>query len=118
MAATVHPAQDPQAQSSTSSQAGGQVRLRRAVYVHVSDLTSAYDIDHAKLEQELSRVRAQRDVTAAAAAAAAASSSQEPTAADAVAAAAAAATAPGIDATASYPQKRLQPPRGGYNLCV
>lgn len=116
MAATVHPAQDPQAQSSTSSQAGGQVRLRRAVYVHVSDLTSAYDIDHAKLEQELSRVRAQRDVTAAAAAAA--SSSQEPTAADAVAAAAAAATAPGIDATASYPQKRLQPPRGGYNLCV
>lgn len=91
MATSVHPAQD------TIAAPVGQVRLRRAVYVHVSDLTSAYDIDHRKLEEELTRVRS-------------ASSSDEP-------AAAAPTTTEDID-TSSYPQKRLQPPRGGYNLCV
>lgn len=96
MAATVHPAQDPVAQASAPA---GQVRLRRAVYVHVSDLTSAYDIDHRKLEEELNRVRAEKE-----------SSSTQ-------AVASATAAAADIDAS-SYPQKRLQPPRGGYNLCV
>ena len=37
--------------------------LRRATYVHVSDLTSAYNIDHALLEQELTRVKAERETT-------------------------------------------------------
>ena len=34
-----------------------RMQLRRAVYVHVSDLTSAYNIDHARLEAELARVK-------------------------------------------------------------
>lgn len=69
--------------------------LRRAVYVHVSDLTSAYNIDHKKLEQELARVQS-RKVDAAA---------SHPSQTDEV-------------SVVSVPQKRLQPPRGGYNLCV
>jgi hypothetical protein len=89
--------------SGTQPQQGGQVRLRRAVYIHVSDLTSAYDIDHAKLEQELSRVRG----------------AQQPTEAPEQQAAAAAEGQADLDTeTSSYPQKRLSPPRGGYNLCV
>ena len=90
MAALVHPAPE------SVTAPGGQVRLRRAVYVHVSDLTSAYDIDHQKLEEELSRVRAKSAALASV-----------PTAAP-----------PDDLDTSSYPQKRLQPPRGGYNLCV
>ena len=80
--------------------------LRRATYVHVSDLTSAYNIDHALLEQELSRVKAEREAEPAP------DNSQD------------AEVDPGnavseLDtAIASVPQKRLQPPRGGYNLCV
>ena len=35
--------------------------LRRAVYIHVSDLINAYNIDHTKLEEELDRVKAERD---------------------------------------------------------
>ncbi|KAL3910687.1 MAG: hypothetical protein SGILL_007596 [Bacillariaceae sp.] len=37
--------------------------LSRATYVHVSDLTSAYNIDHARLEQELARVKAERETS-------------------------------------------------------
>ena len=91
MAALVHPAPD------SIAGPGGQVRLRRAVYVHISDLTSAYDIDHQKLEEELSRVRAKSSAP-----------SSVP----------AAASPEDLDTASSYPQKRLQPPRGGYNLCV
>lgn len=65
--------------------------LRRAVYAHVSDLLSAYNIDHAKLEVELRRVLRTR----------AASSDGVPTELD----------------TAAH-HKKLQPPRGGFNLCV
>lgn len=64
--------------------------LRRAVYVHVSDLLSAYNIDHAKLEEELQRVK--KGTTG---------SDGVPTELD----------------TNSNP-KKLQPPRGGFNLCV
>ena len=67
--------------------------LRRAVYVHVSDLLSAYNIDHAKLEEELQRVKG---------------------------CAGASTTAGGVPTeldTNSNP-KKLQPPRGGFNLCV
>ena len=67
--------------------------LRRAVYVHVSDLLSAYNIDHAKLEEELQRVKK--------GAAAGSSGGGVPTELD----------------TNSNP-KKLQPPRGGFNLCV
>lgn len=68
-----------------------KVQLRRAVYVHVSDLLSAYNIDHSKLEEELHRVKAHRD----------AEPLGVPTELD----------------TNSNP-KKLQPPRGGFNLCV
>mmetsp|Transcript_18125 Transcript_18125/g.27432 ORF Transcript_18125/g.27432 Transcript_18125/m.27432 type:complete len:508 (-) Transcript_18125:278-1801(-) len=69
--------------------------LRRAVYVHISDLTSAYNIDHKKLEEELSRVQVESD----------------PTNASVV-------PAPDDASVASISQKRLQPPRAGFNLCV
>ena len=69
--------------------------LRRAVYVHVSDLLAAYNIDHAKLEEELQRVKAGQ------AAAATTGTGGVPTELD----------------TNSNP-KKLQPPRGGFNLCV
>lgn len=89
--------------------------LRRATYVHVSDLTSAYNIDHGMLEQELSRVKAEQEAGTETG-----TETQLPTVppdvgdtdvdtgADSEIGAALGAT----------PQKRLQPPRGGYNLCV
>lgn len=77
-------------------------QLRRAVYVHVSDLLSAYNIDHAKLEEELSRVKRLREAPNVAAADSASSSlGGVPTELD----------------TNPNP-KKLQPPRGGFNLCV
>ena len=82
--------------------------LRRATYVHVSDLTSAYNIDHALLEQELARVKAEREV---------AESTKRP----GIGMSDVDASSPAADfdaALVSAPQKRLQPPRGGYNLCV
>jgi hypothetical protein len=82
--------------------------LRRATYVHVSDLTNVYNIDHAILDQELSRVKAEReqriDQEAARVAALAASVDS-------------AVEATELDSEVS-PQKRLQPPKSGYNLCV
>ena len=83
--------------------------LRRATYVHVSDLTSPYNIDHAKLEEEVARVKAEQEAGA------------DPTKTPEL-------TEPEVDANTAateldtalsvIPQKRLQPPRGGYNLCV
>ena len=80
---------------------------RRATYVHVSDLTSAYNIDHARLEQELARVKVTRDASTEA---------NPPTVSDADEEATQ--TADLDAALVNIPQKRLQPPRGGYNLCV
>jgi hypothetical protein len=85
--------------------------LRRATYVHVSDLTSAYNIDHARLEQELTRVKVEREALTVS------TKTSDITAETAVDASGGAST--DLDtALASVPQKRLQPPRGGYNLCV
>ena len=81
--------------------------LRRATYVHVSDLTSAYNIDHARLEQELSRVKLQRE--------AATSPTKDPELEEDPNSGAASELDPAL---VPVPQKRLQPPRGGYNLCV
>jgi hypothetical protein len=94
----------------TSSTQQTRPALRRATYVHVSDLTSAYNIDHARLEQELSRVKNERtklgdSVTTAS------SSSKKPDEDDSGEGTAA-------DLETVMPQKRLQPPRGGFNLCV
>lgn len=73
--------------------------LRRATYIHVSDLTSAYNIDHKRLELELARVKVP-------------GSSHYPPAAQP-------SETPTDEASVlSQPQKRLQPPRGGFNLCV
>jgi len=44
---------------STSQQTERQP-LRRATYVHVSDLISAYNIDHVQLEREIARVNSKR----------------------------------------------------------
>lgn len=76
---------------------GPRPQLRRAVYIHVSDLTNAYNIDHARLEEELIRVQSNRDKPSEP------SSSRFGVPTE-------------LDTSAS--QKRLQPPRGGYNLCV
>jgi hypothetical protein len=68
--------------------------LRRAVYVHVANLTSPYNIDQARLEEELARVRQESEKT----------EDSSP--------------GLGVDVDTSFSQKRLQPPRGGYNLCL
>lgn len=71
--------------------------LRRAVYIHVSDLTSAYNIDHKRLEQELARVKVCIDTSP--------STKSSPPLTDEA-------------SVTSMPQKRLSPPRSGFNLCV
>jgi len=72
-------------------------QLRRAVYIHVSDLTSAYNIDHTRLEEELNRVKAEQE-------------KPHDDVADRLG------VPTELDTSAS--QRRLQPPRAGYNLCV
>lgn len=71
-----------------------QPPLRRAIYVHIADLTSPYNIDQSQLESELERAREEHERPVE-------SGSGIPTE---------------LDTTVA--QKRLQPPRGGYNLCV
>ena len=84
-------------------------QLRRAVYIHVSDLTNAYNIDHARLEEELARVKRNRETAVANEASGTGGGSG------------------GVNATTgsipteldtSISQKRLLPPRNGFNLCV
>jgi hypothetical protein len=102
--------------------------LRRATYVHVSDLTSAYNIDHSRLEQELSRVKnegssglAVRKVsglspeTVTTEVAVAVATAEEDELVSGVEPLTDLETSLGGAAT---PQRRLQPPRGGFNLCV
>mmetsp|Transcript_23587 Transcript_23587/g.51623 ORF Transcript_23587/g.51623 Transcript_23587/m.51623 type:complete len:107 (+) Transcript_23587:211-531(+) len=50
----------PAPSTSTSQQHTAQqpLPLRRATYVHVSDLISAYNIDHGQLDKEIARVNA------------------------------------------------------------
>jgi hypothetical protein len=83
--------------------------LRRATYVHVSDLTSAYNIDHALLDQELKRVKAEREEASLPKGTSNIGENEvDPSTVD-------------TDLDVSIgptSQKRLQPPRGGYNLCV
>jgi hypothetical protein len=89
------------------------ITLRRATYVHVSDLTSAYNIDHTRLEQELSRVKAEREQLGDVATTVG-RLTKKPREDE---------TTGGEEGTAEdletiLPQKRLQPPRGGFNLCM
>jgi hypothetical protein len=85
--------------------------LRRATYIHISDLTSAYNIDHVRLEQELARVKVENEATSRSTAVGTTEKVDDPTSG---------ASTLEMDSTAvmPLPQKRLQPPRGGYNLCV
>ena len=117
--------------STSQGQHTEQQPLRRATYVHVSDLTSAYNIDHVQLEREMARVNANRnklrDSTADAA-----SSDNNVLEKNRIATEEASSDGnsdgvpvPDEDVTdlettlgPIVPQKRLQPPRGGFNLCV
>jgi hypothetical protein len=101
MAATMAFAVHTMSSSTTSQQP--RAPLRRATYIHVSDLTSAYNIDHARLEQELARVKTERDAKTVVV-------KPENEVLDIV--------EDDSSGAPSLPQKRLQPPRGGYNLCV
>ena len=82
--------------------------LRRASYVHVSDLTSAYNIDHRLLEQELNRTNSDSRTEIAQQRADNAVNQVD-------------SNSDGVDlevSLATTSQKKLQPPRGGFNLCV
>jgi hypothetical protein len=120
-----------------------QQQLRRAVYVHVSDLTSSYNIDNALLEEQLAKVKAMRDekskITTSAAnmnntttSAALVGGNSSISCSDISGGGNSSISASGTFAsparaaggvpteldTSIISQKRLQPPRGGYNLCV
>jgi hypothetical protein len=80
--------------------------LQRARYIHVTDLTSAYNVDHAKLLQELERVKelsplyGNND-----------NNSEKPPARLLL--------ADGVPAELDTSEKkRLQPPKGGSNMVV
>lgn len=97
---------DPFPMTDATNQQQPRLPLRRAVYVHVSDLTNAYNIDHPKLEQALARVKKGDEENAF----------PEEREID---------LAPGGDgdsSIASVPQqpkrRSLHPPRKGFNLCV
>jgi len=113
--------------------------LRRATYVHVSDLISAYNIDHAQLEKEIGRVNAKRsklhmNVSSVHLAANATRGEKGEIRTEELFGAAknhycsddssGGVSAPEEDTDLEStigsvaPQKRLQPPRGGFNLCV
>jgi hypothetical protein len=128
----MHPQQPPQIGLLSSTQGQPQLTrvpsqpLRRAVYIHVSDLISSYNIDHVKLEEELERVKADRDTSDSKSITGSrtnvntsgnyrvnstiiSNSSNESNA-----------SMGGIptELEARDPQKRLQPPRGGHNMVV
>lgn len=95
----------PMADITQQQQEQSRFPLRRAVYVHVSDLTNAYNINHPKLEHELAKVKEgtndentipeEREIELAS----------------------------GDSSVASVPEtqgrrKSLHAPRAGFNLCV
>jgi hypothetical protein len=75
-------------------------QLRRAIYIHVSDLTSTYNINSSMLEEELIRVKAERENQLSQENVSTRLFSGVPTELD----------------TSS--KKRLQSPRGGSNLVL
>jgi hypothetical protein len=96
--------------------------LRRAVYIHVSDLINAYNIDHVKLEEELDRVKADRDIADN-------KSSRSNVGSGGYRVGSTVVTTSSTESSASMggipteleardPHKRLQPPRSGYNMVV
>jgi hypothetical protein len=126
--ATMYPQQPPQIGILSANQEPSQATrlasqpLRRAVYIHISDLISSYNIDHVKLEEELERVKADRDIADS-------KSSRTNISSVGYRAASTVITTSSNESSASMggipteleardPQKRLQPPRGGYNMVV
>lgn len=104
--------------TTTTSNAGQTTpitHLRRAIYVKISDLTNAYDIDQEKLEAELTKAKQQQHQQKQQQQMEEATSSANANASDNNNTNTAGVS--DID-TSSYPQNRLQPPRGGYNLCA
>jgi len=92
----------------STSQQQQQVPLRRATYIHVSDLTSAYNINNEQLEIEMSRVNAKRKKDQDRSSGNNESKDRPTQDKD-----------PDLEKVGPIiPQKRLQPPRGGFNLCV
>ena len=122
----------------STSQQTEQQPLRRATYVHVSDLISAYNIDHVQLEREIARVNAKRskllgtsgvdDTTTSDGTIA--QKTDLPSTRGAIGDSTRVSNSdgnsdgipiPDDDADLEgpiVPQKRLQPPRVGFNLCV
>jgi hypothetical protein len=103
--------------------------LRRAVYIHISDLINAYNIDHVKLEQELDRVKSYEDGNESSrvhhhghspsrcSSASAGSGSNKQGTHSSGGSHSSMGGVP-IELEAREHQKRLQPPRGGYNMVV
>ena len=117
--ALLHPMANITTPSSTSQQQQQKTPLRRATYIHISDLTSAYNIDNVQLEKEMARVNAKRNKLQHASSH---KNEQDESSKD-------------DDGKTGTPdkdqdqdldvalgpivhQKRLQPPRGGFNLCM
>ena len=84
--------------TSTKYHERSKQQLRRAVYNHVSDLTSAYNVDHEKIESEFARVNMERENPAAAALELFDSLRLS-------------------SVPSEFETGRLHPPRGGFNLC-
>jgi hypothetical protein len=112
----VHPPQAGGSLANATNQPHPHQQLRRAVYIHVSDLTNAYNIDHARLEEELARVKKNRETAFA-----------NEGSGTGGGAGGAGSSAGGVNATTgsipteldtSLSPKRLQPPRSGFNVCV
>lgn len=76
-------------------------QLCRATYIHVSDLTNSYNIDHVRLEEELARVKEELENPVQETKNRSESLGSVP-----------------IELDTSGPQKRLHPPRGGNNMVV
>ncbi|MGK3736042.1 MAG: hypothetical protein ACI90V_002884 [Bacillariaceae sp.] len=113
------PITTPPSTSQQQQQQQQKIPLRRATYIHISDLTSAYNIDNVQLEKEMARVNAKRNKLHDASndnndqdEGSKKNAFKTDTPADDDPENLEAALGPIV------PQKRLQPPRGGFNLCV
>jgi hypothetical protein len=105
----------------TRADAVRAVPVRRATYIHVSDLISAYNIDHKSLEAEIARVRIERDAgghNGTFSSSTISKSSQPASALTSVSVPALHEPKNTSLETTSTSTKRLQPPRRGFNLCV
>jgi hypothetical protein len=81
-------------------------QLQRATYIHVSDLTTTWNIHHGRLEEELARVKVQEE--------------QKKNPSDVSLSSSPSIAQAGVptELNTSHMQRRLQSPRTGYNLCV